>query len=254
MHNLEVRKTEQDTHILWYQTPMHGAHFGKSILMFSILNRTLWLSSAPQRVSLNPYCARSPRPVWLPELSGLIGISRAGSQRPRRREESCNESSLPKRIERIKLSPPVDDDHHSTTNSGEVNIATMMNGHHHHHHKAVYFAPMMANDMRLGFTDKRNRNPNWTDNEISRFLEILQEEKVLKDLMAQRNKQVRRGNKLDIRKLDFLRSPLLYNKGVLLCGPTDDHRRVGENMGPMPDQVEEPKVSISLRQGPHPQY
>ena len=39
-------------------------------------------------------------------------------------------------------------------------------------------------------TDKRNRNPNWTDGEIIRFLEILQEEDVLKDLMANRNKQV----------------------------------------------------------------
>ena len=34
------------------------------------------------------------------------------------------------------------------------------------------------------------RNPNWTDNEIVRFLEILQEEDTLRDLMAQRNKQV----------------------------------------------------------------
>ena len=46
-------------------------------------------------------------------------------------------------------------------------------------------------DLGLGFSDKRNRNPNWTDHEIMRFLDILQEEKVLKDLMAQRNKQVR---------------------------------------------------------------
>ena len=59
------------------------------------------------------------------------------------------------------------------------------------HHK-VYFAPMhhVPPDLGLGFTDKRNRNPNWTDHEIMRFLEILQEDKVLKDLMAQRNKQV----------------------------------------------------------------
>ena len=59
----------------------------------------------------------------------------------------------------------------------------------------VYFAPSMmaaaaASELGLGFTDKRNRNPNWTDHEIIRFLDILQEEKVLKDLMAQRNKQV----------------------------------------------------------------
>ena len=54
----------------------------------------------------------------------------------------------------------------------------------------VYFAPMMANDLGLGFTDKRNRNPNWTDHEIIRFLEILQDDQVLKDLAANRNKQV----------------------------------------------------------------
>ena len=63
----------------------------------------------------------------------------------------------------------------------------------------VYFAPYInaasvtasaASELGLGFTDKRNRNPNWTDHEIIRFLDILQEEKVLKDLMAQRNKQV----------------------------------------------------------------
>ena len=49
---------------------------------------------------------------------------------------------------------------------------------------------MASEHMGLGFADKRNRNPNWTDHEIIRFLEILQEEKVLKDLLAQRNKQV----------------------------------------------------------------
>lgn len=39
-------------------------------------------------------------------------------------------------------------------------------------------------------SDKRNRNPNWTDSEITRFLTILMEEPVLNDLNAQRNKQV----------------------------------------------------------------
>lgn len=39
-------------------------------------------------------------------------------------------------------------------------------------------------------SDKRNRNPNWTDTEIARFLTILMEEPVLADLNAQRNKQV----------------------------------------------------------------
>jgi hypothetical protein len=41
--------------------------------------------------------------------------------------------------------------------------------------------------------DKRNRNPNWTDEEIIRFLELLQEEDVMKDLLAQRNRQVSSG-------------------------------------------------------------
>ena len=54
----------------------------------------------------------------------------------------------------------------------------------------VYFAPMMANELGINFTDKRNRNPNWTDQEIVRFLEILQEEKVMLDLAANKNKQV----------------------------------------------------------------
>ena len=58
------------------------------------------------------------------------------------------------------------------------------------HHHAVQHAASAASELGLGFTDKRNRNPNWTDHEIIRFLDILQEEKVLKDLMAQRNKQV----------------------------------------------------------------
>ena len=73
----------------------------------------------------------------------------------------------------------------------KLNLTLYSNMASHHHHK-VYFAPMMpvTPDLGLGFSDKRNRNPNWTDHEIMRFLDILQEEKVLKDLMAQRNKQV----------------------------------------------------------------
>ena len=56
---------------------------------------------------------------------------------------------------------------------------------------SVFFSPLMAEgDGPHGFNDKRNRNPNWTDHEIVRFLEILQEEDTMKDLMAQRNKQV----------------------------------------------------------------
>jgi hypothetical protein len=41
-----------------------------------------------------------------------------------------------------------------------------------------------------GGSDKRNRNPNWTDAEITLFLNILMEGPVLHDLHAQRNKQV----------------------------------------------------------------
>ena len=39
-------------------------------------------------------------------------------------------------------------------------------------------------------SDKRNRHPNWTDAEIIRFLDLLQEEPTMRDLVAQRNKQV----------------------------------------------------------------
>jgi len=42
----------------------------------------------------------------------------------------------------------------------------------------------------LSFQDKRNRNPNWTDHEIVRFLEMLQEDETVKDLVANRNKKV----------------------------------------------------------------
>jgi len=53
----------------------------------------------------------------------------------------------------------------------------------------------MSQQQSLGYqnaisADKRTRNPNWTDGEISRFLEILLEEPVLRDLKEQRNRQV----------------------------------------------------------------
>lgn len=48
---------------------------------------------------------------------------------------------------------------------------------------------MTEQDGHLFCNDKRNRNPNWTDGEIVRFLELLQEEDVMRDLLAQRNKQ-----------------------------------------------------------------
>ncbi len=56
---------------------------------------------------------------------------------------------------------------------------------------SVFFNPLPDGEGQHGFNDKRNRNPNWTDHEIVRFLEILQEEDTMKDLMAQRNKQVK---------------------------------------------------------------
>ena len=42
----------------------------------------------------------------------------------------------------------------------------------------------------LPFQDKRNRNPNWTDAEIVRFLEMLEEDGHVRDLVANRNKKV----------------------------------------------------------------
>ena len=54
----------------------------------------------------------------------------------------------------------------------------------------LYVSPMVANDLCLEAGDKKNRNANWTDHEVISFLEILQEDEVLKDLSANRNKQV----------------------------------------------------------------
>ena len=56
------------------------------------------------------------------------------------------------------------------------------------HNKLGYAYPMPY--VEYSSTDKRNRNPNWTDSEITRFLTILMEDAVLQDLSAQRNKQV----------------------------------------------------------------
>jgi len=50
--------------------------------------------------------------------------------------------------------------------------------------------PSLPSYVEYQASDKRNRNPNWTDAEITRFLMILMEEPVLNDLNAQRNKQV----------------------------------------------------------------
>ena len=61
-------------------------------------------------------------------------------------------------------------------------------------------------------SDKRNRNPNWTDAEITRFLMILMEEPVLNDLNAQRNKQVRPTFIISLQTT-------FYPPGLLLCLP-----------------------------------
>ena len=54
----------------------------------------------------------------------------------------------------------------------------------------LYVSPMVANDLGLEVGDKKNRNANWTDHEVISFLEILQEDEVLKDFSENRNKQV----------------------------------------------------------------
>ncbi len=104
---------------------------------------------------------------------------------------------MPKRIERIKLllATTITSVRLRVPFHPDVLLTSLQMMASQLHHK-VYFAPMMstaaatAAELGLGFSDKRNRNPNWTDHEIMRFLEILQEDKVMKDLMAQRNKQV----------------------------------------------------------------
>merc|ERR1712241_39146 len=51
---------------------------------------------------------------------------------------------------------------------------------------------MGANEHGIGVTDPKlkPRNPNWTENEVIYFLEILQEDQAMKDLAANRKKQV----------------------------------------------------------------
>ena len=85
----------------------------------------------------------------------------------------------------------------------------------------IYFAPILANDLGINFTDKRNRNPNWTDNEIIRFLEILQEENVMADLASNKNKQVWENLKFFCFRLTYL-----YFSGVLLCFSKISSRRL----------------------------
>ena len=112
----------------------------------------------------------------------------------------------------------------------------------------VYFAPMMANELGLGFTDKRNRNPNWTDHEIIRYLEILSEDQVIKDLAANRNKQVM------LKMYSAFFQLLIVRLGFLLCFPKNGSRRVREELGPMPDQNQELEKPVPVCEGPHPQH
>ena len=58
--------------------------------------------------------------------------------------------------------------------------------------KRVLLQIIMANNLNLEFGDKRDRKANWTDHEVISFLEILQEDEAMKDLKANRNKQVGR--------------------------------------------------------------
>merc|ERR1719167_1696047 len=51
-------------------------------------------------------------------------------------------------------------------------------------------ATALALGLLSGFQDKRNRNPNWTDSEIVRFLEMLEEDQHVRDLVANKNKKV----------------------------------------------------------------
>ena len=83
----------------------------------------------------------------------------------------------------------------------------------------------------VALSDKRNRNPNWTDGEIIRFLEMLQDEDTLRDLMAQRNKQVKN---LNIFFLIFFDNSSKF-EGFSLRGPETLLGRRGENLGPVQD-------------------
>jgi len=82
--------------------------------------------------------------------------------------------------------------------------------HHQHHHP-----------------DKRNRNPNWTDAEIMRFLNILQEEGTMRDLMAQRNKQVISSIAFCLPNCLLPRCFVMSRKGYALKAP----KRLGISAG-----------------------
>ena len=51
-------------------------------------------------------------------------------------------------------------------------------------------AVFAAVKMESALGDKRNRNPNWTDQEIVRFLEMLEEDGSVADMVANRNRKV----------------------------------------------------------------
>ena len=39
-------------------------------------------------------------------------------------------------------------------------------------------------------SEKRSRNPNWTDREISLMLEVMREDKVIEEIVGPKNKEV----------------------------------------------------------------
>ena len=93
-------------------------------------------------------------------------------------------------------------------------------------------------------SDKRNRNPNWTDSEITRFLNILMEKPVLHDLNAQRNKQV-----LNRFYPGFKQVLNWFLTGFLLCQHQDGGGGMREELGSVQSQAQEPQESVALRQG-----
>jgi len=56
--------------------------------------------------------------------------------------------------------------------------------------QATAAAAAAAAAATAGLQDKRNRNPNWTDPEIIRFLEMLEEDNHVADMVANKNKKV----------------------------------------------------------------
>jgi len=87
--------------------------------------------------------------------------------------------------------------------------------------------PSLPSYVEYQASDKRNRNPNWTDAEITRFLMILMEEPVLNDLNAQRNKQVFHNSDIIICHFSSTRFSAMY----LVKWQERDVRRRGISAG-----------------------